>query len=117
MHGKALNGKLTCGENIADLGGLRLSYRALTKILAASEVQPLINGFTPEQRFFLAWAQVWRENVSKEHALKMLTIDPHGPNEYRTNGPLANMPEFHAAWGVADGATMCCAAAERVDIW
>ena len=58
VHEKPLNGKLTCGENIADLGGLKLAYRALRKLLSASEVTPLINGFTPEQRFFLAWAQV-----------------------------------------------------------
>ena len=65
VHDKPLNGKLTCGENIADLGGLKLSYRALSTLLSQNEVQPLINGFSPEQRFFLAWAQVWRENTSK----------------------------------------------------
>ena len=65
----------------------------------------------------LAWAQVWRENTSKEHALKMVTLDPHGPNEYRTNGPLANMPEFHAAFGVAEGDALWIPPAERVDIW
>ena len=118
VHGKELNGKLTCGENIADLGGLKLALRALRQRAAAAGGEaPKINGFTPEQRFFLAWAQVWRENVSKEHALKMLTVDPHGPNQYRTNGPLANMPEFHAAFGIKDGASMCVAAEERVDIW
>ena len=118
VHGKELNGKLTCGENIADLGGLKLALRALRQRAAAAGGEaPKINGFTAEQRFFLAWAQVWRENVSKEHALKMLTVDPHGPNQYRTNGPLANMPEFHAAFGIKDGASMCVAAEERVDIW
>lgn len=118
VHGKALNGKLTCGENIADLGGLKLAYRALAAELAAAATPaPLINGFSPQQRFFLAWAQVWRENTSEEHALKMLVLDPHGPNEYRTNGPLANMPEFHEAFGVQEGAAMWRAAGDRVDIW
>lgn len=117
VHDKPLNGKLTCGENIADLGGLKLSYRALSTLLSQNEVQPLINGFSPEQRFFLAWAQVWRENTSKEHALKMLTIDPHGPNEYRGNGPLSNMPEFHKAFDIPEGAPMRVAASSQVDIW
>ena len=61
--------------------------------------------------------QVWRENTSKEHALKMLTLDPHGPNEYRTNGPLANIAEFHAAFDIHEGAKMHLPQAERVDIW
>ena len=60
---------------------------------------------------------MWRENVSKEHALKMVTLDPHGPNEYRTNGPLANMAEFHAAFNVAKGDALWIEPAERVDIW
>ena len=115
VHGKQLNGKLTCGENIADLGGLKLAYRALQA--EGGPGTDRINGFTPEQRFFLAWAQVWRENVSKEHALKMVTLDPHGPNEYRTNGPLANMAEFHAAFNVAKGDALWIEPAERVDIW
>lgn len=118
VHGRELNGKLTCGENIADLGGLRLAYRALAAELAAARAPAApINGFSPQQRFFLAWAQVWRENTSKENALKMLAIDPHGPNSYRTNGPVANMEEFHRAFGVPDGAPMWRAVAERVDIW
>eukprot|EP00928_Gymnodinium_smaydae_P052928 TRINITY_DN3704_c0_g1_i1.p1 TRINITY_DN3704_c0_g1~~TRINITY_DN3704_c0_g1_i1.p1 ORF type:complete len:695 (+),score=182.86 TRINITY_DN3704_c0_g1_i1:124-2085(+) len=118
VHGKELNGKLTCGENIADLGGLRLSYRALSTRLAQEGEPPKpINGFSAHQRFFLAWAQVWRENTSKEHALKMLALDPHGPNEYRTNGPLSNMPEFHAAFGVTEGTDMYVPEDKRVDIW
>ena len=128
VYGKMLNGKLTCGENIADLGGLKLAHKALMAKLAedGGEVAvaadcgpggPRINGLTPEQRFFLAWAQVWRENTSEEHALKMVTLDPHGPNEYRTNGPLANMPEFHKAFGVKEGDKMYIPKAESVDIW
>ena len=63
MHGLKLNGKLTCGENIADLGGVKLALRALKRHLAAQQQElPLINGFTPEQRLFLAWSQAWREN-------------------------------------------------------
>jgi len=123
VYGKPLNGKLTCGENIADLGGLKLAWRALTSRLQTElesrdpKRQKRLNGFTPQQRFFLAWAQVWRENTSKEQALKMLTLDPHGPNEYRTNGPLTNMKEFHEAFNVQPGEPMYRAPDDCVDIW
>jgi len=118
VHGKALNGKLTCGENIADLGGLKLAFRALTAELATAAAPPaLLNGFSAQQRFFLAWAQVWRENSSEEQSLKMLALDPHGPNAYRTNGPLSNMSEFHEAFGVKEGSPMYRVLANRVDIW
>jgi len=116
VHGKPLNGKLTCGENIADLGGLKLAYTALVKAGGKEAAGP-INGFTPTQRFFLAWAQLWRQNISKEQALKLVTLDPHGPNDYRANGPLANMPEFHEAWRVQPGDAMHLPVEERVDIW
>jgi putative endopeptidase len=84
VHGVSLKGKLTCGENIADLGGLKLAYKALMKVLVADDKEGgkarlPINGFKPEQRFFLAWSQCWRENVRKERALQLITLDPHGP--------------------------------------
>ena len=84
VYGLKLNGKLTQGENIADLGGLKLAYRALLKTLT-SENQ-LINGFTPQQRIFLAWSQLWRQNIKEERAKQLVTLDPHGPNEWRANG-------------------------------
>ena len=84
VHGVNLKGKLTCGENIADLGGLRLAYKALMKNVEVYRREhggdpPRINGFTAEQRFFMAWSQCWRENARKERALQLVTIDPHGP--------------------------------------
>ena len=95
VYGVKLKGKLTCGENIADLGGIKLTLRALKKYLSTLPTAPeLINGFTPEQRLFLAWSQAWRENAKKERALQLVTLDPHGPNELRCNGPLSNIPEF-----------------------
>ena len=115
VYGKELNGKLTCGENIADLGGLKLAFAALNTQLDAKGSPGHINGFDAHQRFFLSWAQVWRENTTKERALQMVTLDPHGPNEYRVNGPLTNMPEFHAAFGVKEGDAMWRPQAERVD--
>ena len=118
VHGKSLNGKLCCGENVADLGGLRLAYTALQrKMAAAGDKPPLRNGFTAEQRFFLSWGTVWRENCSTERALQLLTLDPHGPNEYRVNGPLTNMAEFHDAFGGKTGDPMWRDESDRVDIW
>lgn len=113
VHGHKLNGKLTCGENIADLGGVKLALKALVRYLSTlSDPVPPINGLTPLQRFFLAWSQTWRENskllkrnfsltqhypplVKKERAIQLVTIDPHGPNELRCNGTLSNIPEFY----------------------
>jgi putative endopeptidase len=122
VHGKKLNGKLTCGENIADLGGVKLALRALKKLLATQVQQggvpaPLINGFTPEQRFFLAWSQAWRENVKKERALQLVTLDPHGPNELRCNGTLSNIQEFFDVFNIASTDPMFVLQTERVDIW
>jgi putative endopeptidase len=116
VEGQKVQGKLTCGENIADLGGLRLSYRAL---LATPNFDntALVGGFTPTQRFFLAWATGWRQNIGKERALQLLTLDPHGPNEMRTNSPLSNISEFHEAFGVKEGDPMYKMVGERVDIW
>lgn len=118
VYGVNLKGKLTCGENIADLGGLKLSLRALRTSLALSgKAEERINGFTPTQRFFMAWSQAWRENSKKERALQLVTLDPHGPNELRCNGPLSNLSEFHSAFGVVSGDAMYKETSERVDIW
>jgi putative endopeptidase len=117
VHGKSVQGKLTSGENIADLGGLRLALRALTAQSSYQQGTP-IDGFTPLQRFFLAWAQNWRQNITKERSLQLLTLDPHGPNEMRCNGPLSNMPEFHEAFDVGGGGKAMFKPKEaRVDIW
>jgi len=116
IHGQNLKGKLTCGENIADLGGLRLSLRALM-LRPDFDNTELVDGFTPVQRFFLGWANCWRQNITKERALQLLTLDPHGPNPTRCNGPLSNMDEFHKAFGVAEDSPMFKDKAQRVDIW
>lgn len=116
VHGKSVQGKLTSGENIADLGGLRLAYRALRSRPDFDESQK-IDGFSPTQRFFLSWAQCWRQNIEKERSLQLLTIDPHGPNEMRCNGPLSNMFEFHSAFAIGEGSPMYKPVSSRVDIW
>jgi putative endopeptidase len=113
VHGVKLNGKLTQGEIIADLGGLKLAYRALIKTLP--ENPPLINGFTPQQRIFLAWSQCWRQNIKEERAKQLVTLDPHGPNHFRANGPLTNLVEFYDAFGITENDNMY--RKDRVCIW
>ena len=112
-----VNGKLTLGENLADLGGLSVSYSALEKALAQKGRPGNIDGFTPEQRFFLAWAQIWRANTTPEAARLRINTDPHSPGEWRTNGPLSNMPQFATAFGCKPGDPMVRDESVRPVIW
>ena len=111
-----VNGHLTTGENIADFGGLTVAYAAMQKAYA-TQPRTRIDGFTPEQRFFLGWAQVWRELQRPEAARAQVAVDPHAPALWRVNGPLSNMPEFRAAWGCKDGDAMVRPAQQRASIW
>jgi putative endopeptidase len=111
-----INGKLTLGENIADFGGLTVAYSALEKALGTAP-RTKVDGFTPEQRFFLGWAQVWRELSRPEYERTMVNVNEHAPGKRRVNGPYGNMPEFRAAWGCKDGDAMVRPAAERPKIW
>jgi putative endopeptidase len=111
-----VNGRLTLGENIADLGGLTVAYFALHKAIG-DKPQPKIDGFTPDQRFFLAWAQIWRELQRPEAVLQNLKTNPHSPGKWRVDGPLANMPEFKAAWGCKEGDAMVRPDSLRARIW
>jgi putative endopeptidase len=111
-----VQGKLTLGENIGDFGGLTVAYAAMKRALAAHP-QPVIDGFTPEQRFFLGWAQVWRELDRPEFLRYLVSSNPHPPSKWRVNGPLSNMPEFKAAWSCKDGDPMVRAAALQPRIW
>ncbi len=116
----AVNGRLTQGENIADLGGLKIAYEALQKALARGgpdAATKKIDDFTPAQRFFLNWANVWRNNIRPEALRLRLNTDPHAPGHYRVNGPLSNLPEFSAAFGVPPGSPMSRPEKERVLIW
>ena len=112
-----VNGKLTLGENLADLGGLSISYAALEKALAEKGRPPLIDGFTPEQRFFLAWAQIWRQNITPEAQRLRINTDPHSPGQWRTNGPLSNLPQFAAAFSCKPGDPMVRDESVRPVIW
>jgi predicted metalloendopeptidase len=117
LPGLHINGELTQGENIADIGGVRISYMALQKALAKKGPQPKIDGFTPEQRFFLAYAQIWRNNQRDEDLKLRLNTDPHSPGRFRTIGPLSNFVEFQKAFDIPDGSPMMRPASERVNIW
>jgi len=112
-----VNGKLTLGENLADLGGLSISYAALEKALAEKGRPALIDGFTPEQRFFLAWAQIWRQNITPEAQRVRINTDPHSPGQWRANGPLSNLPQFAAAFGCKPGDPMVRPDSVRPVIW
>ena len=111
-----VNGKLTMGENLADLGGLTIAYQAFEKTPQA-KAKAKIDGFTPEQRFFLAYAQIWRTNARPEYLRQQVQVDPHSPAQFRTNGPLMNMPEFFQAFGCQDGSKMMRPTADRSKIW
>ncbi|MEW6510317.1 MAG: M13 family metallopeptidase [Bacteroidota bacterium] len=111
------NGKLTLGENIADLGGLTIAFAALKKAQQGRPLVPQIDGFTQEQRFFLAWAQIWRANYRPEELRRRVMLDVHALSEHRVNGPLVNMPEFHEAFGAKPGDPMVRPEKLRARIW
>jgi len=108
-----LNGKLTLGENTADNGGLKLAYMALTEILTHAPVKP-IDGYTPQQRFFLSYGQIWCQNVTDQEARKRVLTDPHSPGEWRVNGAVQNSAAFQQVFGCKPGQPMVSANACRV---
>jgi putative endopeptidase len=111
-----VNGELTLGENIADLGGLTIAYYGLQKALEGKD-RPVIDGFTPEQRFFLSHSQVWRVNYRPESLRLLVTTDEHSPGEFRVIGPLSNMEEFMKAFNGKPGDPMVRSNSERAAIW
>lgn len=111
-----VNGQLTLGENLADLGGLAIAYEAFKKT-KQGQSQEKIDGFTPDQRFFLSWAQVWRSSSRDEQAALMIKTDPHSPSIWRCNGPLSNMPEFYQAFNVKPGDKMYRPDSLRAKVW
>src|SRR5690606_16494685 len=93
-----VNGELTLGENIADLGGLAVAYDGLQRHLKEHGNPGKINGYTPEQRFFMSWAQVWRTKTRPEALRTQILTDPHSPGDFRVNGPLSNLEQFYEAF-------------------
>ncbi len=104
--GVFINGQLTLGENLADLGGLSIAYDAMQKSMEGKARPEKIDGFTPEQRFFFGWGQVWSGKYRPELTRLLIQSDPHSIPEFRVNGPLANMTEFSQAFGCKDGDRM-----------
>lgn len=112
----AVNGKMTLGENIADLGGVTLAFHAYRKSLNGGK-SPLLDGFTGEQRFFIAWAQGWKSKIRDEELKRLLRQDYHAPAKIRAYAPLTNLEDFHKAFGISEGKKMFRPVNERVEIW
>jgi putative endopeptidase len=119
LPGLHVNGQLTQGENIADIGGVKIAYAALQKALDKNPKarEQKIDGYMPEQRFFLSFATIWKSKIRDEDQKLRLNTDPHSPAHFRVNGPLSDLPEFQKAFNVPDGAPMVRAADKRVNIW
>jgi predicted metalloendopeptidase len=116
LPGKFVNGELTQGENIADLSGLEIAFKAY-KLSLDGETPPEIAGWTGDQRFFLGWSQVWRRKYREAEMVKRLLTDPHSPSRYRANGPVTNIDAFYQAFEVKPGDQLYKPAEERIKIW
>jgi putative endopeptidase len=112
-----VNGKLTLGENLADLGGVNIAYEAFKKTKEGQSTDTKIDGFTPDQRFFLSWAQVWRGSQRPEAAAQRILTDPHSPEKYRCNAPISNVDAWYAAFDVQPGDKNYKAPADRIKVW
>lgn len=116
LPGLHVNGALSLGENIADLGGTSIAFEALQRSLKGKE-RKLIDGFTPEQRFFLSWAQQWRTNYRDDAMRRQVSVGPHSPGMFRAVGPISNMQEFFDAFDINEGDPMWRSPEDRVKIW
>ena len=117
LPGQRINGKLTLGENIGDIGGIKIAWAAFQRMVERKGRPAPVDGYTAEQRFFLGLAQSWRNKIRDEALRVRLNIDPHSPSIYRVLGPLSNMPEFHAAFGCDGGSAMVRPLEVRPAIW
>jgi len=111
-----VKGELTLGENLADLGGLSMAYEAFSKTEQFKKGKK-IDGFTPQQRFFLSWAQIWRNNTLPETSAQLIVTDPHSPGEHRANAPVTNIDAWYDAFNVKEGDKMYKAKDQRTRIW
>ena len=118
LPGLHVNGKLTLGENIADLGGVSIGWDAMQRAYKKDPSKRKdIDGFTPEQRFFLSFAQLWRINIRDAEAKRLITVDPHSPGQFRSFGPLINYEEFFKAFNIKPGDKMYREPDKRAKIW
>lgn len=111
-----VNGKLTLGENLADLGGINIAYEAFKKT-KEGQSNKKIDGFTPDQRFFLSWAQVWRGSQRPEAAAQRILTDPHSPEKYRCNAPISNVDAWYAAFNIQPGDKNYKKPEDRIRVW
>ncbi|TFD07998.1 peptidase M13 [Cryobacterium sp. TMT1-2-2] len=116
IPGNTVNGALTIGENIGDLGGLSIAWKAYLLSLNGEE-SPVIDGLTGAERFFLSWAQAWQMKLRDAEAIRLLAIDPHSPNEFRCNQIVSNIPAFYEAFQVGEADDLYLAPEKRVTIW
>ncbi|MDJ0348779.1 M13-type metalloendopeptidase [Cryobacterium sp. PH29-G1] len=116
IPGHTVNGALTIGENIGDLGGLSIAWKAYVLSLNGEE-SPVIDGLTGAERFFLSWAQAWQMKLRDAEAIRLLAIDPHSPNEFRCNQIVSNIPAFYEAFQVSEADALWLAPEKRVTIW
>ena len=116
LPGRKLNGKLTLGENIADLSGMAIAYKAYRMSLGGKD-GPVIDGHTSAQRYFLSWAQIWRRKYREDELIRRLVIDPHSPSSFRANGPISNLDAFYEAFSVKPGDKLFKPEADRIQIW
>jgi len=116
IDGLTINGEFTSGENIGDLGGLSIAYKAY-QLALNGQPAPVIDSWTGDQRFFLGWAQAWREKSRPEETKRLLTIDSHSPTRFRANGTVVNVPGFYTAFDVQEGDGLYLPPEERVKIW
>lgn len=111
------DGELSLGENIADLGGLNIAYTAFQNAQKENPQEKMIDGYTPDQRFFLSWARVWAQNIRDKEIIRRTKEDVHSLGINRVNGPIANMPEFHRAFDVKPGDALYIPEEQRASIW
>ena len=116
LKGQNVNGQLTLGENIADLSGMAIAYKAYMLSLDGKKGK-VIEGYTPSQRFFLGWGQVWRRKYRDAELARRLVTDPHSPSLFRANGPVTNLDAFYEAFDVKPGDKLYKPKAERIQIW
>jgi putative endopeptidase len=116
LPGYYVNGALTLGENIGDLSGVAIAYKAY-KLSLGGKPAPVIDGFTGDQRFFMGFGQIWRSKMREAQQIVQVKTDPHSPGQFRTNGVMINQPGFYEAFGVKEGDKMYVAPKDRVTIW
>jgi len=116
VEGMNVKGDLTLGENIGDLAGLAMAYKAYKLSLNGAEA-PVIGGYTGDQRFFMGWAQIWRRLYRDDELRQRLVTDPHSPSQYRVNGIVSNMPQFFEAFDVDEGDQLYRSNNDITKIW